>query len=208
MTMQRIDTGTLLPNLQGRYRELGRLRCGEQRISKAGKHYPVKLDTFRFTSTDWRLIARVAELYGGEPETWADAPDWNQEKKTGVRQFQVTVTDDRILVSIPDQQQLTQFWEQWTAQKNQRRCNGQYMTTGEECRCALEMAGGLPRVCLPHTRANFILPNLPGHGIWRLESKGVFTASELPMQIAMAARYGPDVEWWLRLDQRSYKTTE
>jgi len=194
--------------LQHRYRELGRLRAGEQRESRNGKKYPVKLDTFRFTSTDWRLIQRAADLYGGKPSRWEDAPSWNKEKQTGRRQFQVTVEADRILVSVPAQQQLTQSMEYWTAGGCQRRCNGVAMTSGEPCECRAEMEAGSAQLCDHYTRANFILPNLPGLGVWRLESHGVFTASELPLQLAMAARYGPDVEWWLRLDPRDYRTTE
>ncbi len=202
----RQQTGII--TLSHRYRELGRLRAGEQRTSKAGKRYPAKLDTFRFTSTDWRLIQRAADLYGGKPSRWEDAPSWNKEKQTGRRQFQVTVEADRILVSVPAQQQLTQNMEYWTAGGCQRRCNGVAMTSGEPCECRAEMEAGSAQLCDHYTRANFILPNLPGLGVWRLESHGVFTASELPLQLAMAARYGPDVEWWLRLDPREYRTTE
>jgi hypothetical protein len=191
-----------------RYRELGRLRAGEQRVSRNGKRYPVKLDTFRFTSTDWRLIQRAADLYGGTPSRWEDAPGWNKDKQTGRRQYQVTVEADRILVSIPEQQQLSQCMEHWTAAGCQRRCNGVAMTTGEPCECRAEMASGAPQLCDHVTRVNFVLPNLPGLGVWRLQSHGVFTASELPLQLAMASRYGPDLEWWLRLDPRTYPTTD
>jgi hypothetical protein len=194
--------------LQHRYRELGRLRAGEQRESRNGKRYPAKLDTFRFTSTDWRLIQRAADIYGGQPSRWEDAPTWNKEKQTGRRQYQVTVEQDRILVSVPAQQQLTQSMEYWTAGGCQRRCNGVAMISGEPCECRNEMAAGSTQLCDHYTRANFVLPNLPGLGVWRLESHGVFAASELPLQIAMAAQYGPDVEWWLRLDPRDYRTTE
>jgi hypothetical protein len=199
---------TGIVTLQHRYRELGRLRAGEQRTSRNGQRYPAKLDTFRFTSTDWRLIQRAADIYGGKPSRWEDAPSWNKEKQTGRRQFQVTVEADRILVSVPAQQQLTQSMEYWTAGGCQRRCNGVAMSSGEPCECRAEMEAGSAQLCDHYTRANFILPNLPGLGVWRLESHGVFTASELPLQLAMAARYGPDVEWWLRLDPRDYRTTE
>jgi len=183
-----------------RVRELGRLRMGQKVPTRNNKTRPEKLETFRLTSTDWRLILRASELYGGKPERWDDAPN--------KRQFQVTVEADRIPVRIPDDLNWSQAMEAWTAAKCIRRCNGEAMESGEPCQCREDMEQGRPAICDPYTRVNFILPELPGWGFWRLESHGWDTAHEFIPTVVLAARVAPRETYFLRLDPRTKKGEE
>jgi hypothetical protein len=197
-----------IAGLAFRGRELGRLRMGEKVDTgrkKDGRpvYRPEKLDTWRLTSTDWRRIKAAADAYGGEPETWAEAPGWNAEKQTGARQFQVTVTADAIPVQVPDPVEWDQAMEAWTAGERTRRCNRVVMDTGEECACAVDVDAGRTPPCKPYTRVRLILPELPGFGFWRLESHGWEAARELPPMVVLAAQFGRRETYLLRIDYRA-----
>ncbi|HEU4752456.1 MAG TPA: hypothetical protein VFU47_05035, partial [Armatimonadota bacterium] len=82
-------------------------------------------------------------------------------------------------------QDLSQWYELWSGGGCQRRCDGYTATVpGKngteqvECLCDPEH-----RECPPHTRLSVFLHQLPGVGVWRLESLGYYAAAELPGQV-------------------------
>jgi hypothetical protein len=204
--------GTGIHGLQARYRELGRLRMGQRvdtgRVKNGRKvTRPEKLETWRLTSTDWRLIAKAAELYGGEPSRWEEAPGWNTEKQTGVRQYQVTTEANDVPVMLPPEIALSQAMEAWTAGQCLRRCDGDYdVISGAECLCRDETLDGGTQACKPTTRLSVLLTEMPGLGVWRLETHGWYAASELVPMVRMAATFGSGQGFRLRIDPRQRQT--
>jgi hypothetical protein len=184
---------TTIATLQVRYRELGRLRMGQRVPTRNGGRRPEKLETWRFTSTDWRLIQRASQLYGGKPERWDDAP-------SGTRQFQVVTDADAVPVILPPDIAISQAMEAWTTAGCVRRCDGQVeYLSGAECLCADEGDQG---PCKPTTRLSVMLPDMPGLGVWRVETRGWFAARELVPMVRMAATLGRNQTYRLRIDPR------
>ncbi len=177
-------------DLQLRHRELGRLRLG----AKGPKGNPIKLDTWRFTSSSVELIQAVAEMWGGE---WAH---WGEHK------FEVITDIKAIPVRIPAQLPDPEY-QLWSAGGLQRRCNGvvAYVAAGgdgmleQPCICLNEDE----RSCKPHTRFEFILPDIPDIGIWALTSTGFNAASELTSSVRMLA--GTSIEAQLAIEHRETK---
>lgn len=160
--------------IQKRMREIGRIRIGEQVPNSSGKgKHPAKLDAFRLTSQDERVIRMAAAAYGGEAVKWEDAP-------TGV-QWQVNTEAKAIDVIVPPVAYAFSQWnELWSGGGCQRRCDGERMTAAEgvpvdvPCVCDPDSPE-----CKPHTRLSLILRELEGFGTWRLESSGWNAATEL-----------------------------
>lgn len=160
--------------IQKRMREIGRIRIGEQVPNSSGKgKHPTKLDAFRLTSQDERVIRMAAAAYGGEAVKWEDAP-------TGV-QWQVNTEAKAIDVIVPPVAYAFSQWnEMWSGGGCQRRCDGERMTAAEgvpvdvPCVCDPDSPE-----CKPHTRLSLILRELEGFGTWRLESSGWNAATEL-----------------------------
>lgn len=164
---------------QRRTYEIGRIRIGIQVpiANKPGKTRPVKLGTLRFTSRDEHAIRTVAELYGGEVKQWADAPTDDQwEVITTVREIGVIVP--------PGPQSVSQWMEMWSGGGCARRCDGETeQLTGRPCMCpsdpvARSELAQQGKACKPTTRISLVLPDVPGLGVWRLESHGWNTAHE------------------------------
>lgn len=174
-----------IEDLPSRLRELGRLRMGEKAIGKNGKPYPVKRNTWRFTSQSAELLGVVSERYGGEVEDWPEAPGQG-------RFFQVKTEAKSIPVLIPVGNSLSQFYEFWSADGCTRRCTGKVNVIDESpCVCPsdiserMEAASGTkPTACKPTTRLNVMLPDVPDLGYWRLEAHGYQAAIELPGALA------------------------
>ncbi|TXH46306.1 MAG: hypothetical protein E6Q97_29785, partial [Desulfurellales bacterium] len=148
--------------LQQRIREVGRIRLGD----KGPKGEPRKLTTFRLTSFDKRAIEAAAELYGGKclPCTSRDLEG----------QFEVitSASEMPIMASALDP---SQYMEMWSGGGCQRRCDGQTeLLSGKPCMCDPEDVS-----CKVTTRLPVILPDLPGLGVWRLETHGWNAATEL-----------------------------
>lgn len=173
-----------LLDIQRRFRELGRIRLGEQRVAKSGKSYPAKLETFRLTSPSEDLIGSCAELYGGEVKVWENAPGQG-------RQWELVTTSSTLDVIVPPGEPLSQWWETWSGGGCQRRCDGfRNVLTDEPCQCPADSdsrselaAQGL--ACKPTTRLSLILPRVPDIGVWRMESHGYNSAVELPGTVAL-----------------------
>lgn len=177
-------------DVQMRLKELGRIRIGQ----KGTKGQPQKLDRFRFTSADKALVERVAALYGGTVTPWT-APD-------GREQSEVVTDATRIPVLLPPQP-VTQWMELWSGGGCQRRCDGQTETlTDSPCICK---AADAEVVCKPTTRLSVVLRDVPGLGVWRLETHGWNAAQELPGAAAFAAQAGGMIPAHLTLEERVSK---
>lgn len=183
--------------LQRRLRELGRIRLGEQRVSKNGKNYPAKLDTFRLTSQDGAVISAAAEVFGGDPRPWKDAPAGEQ--------FEVVTLASCLNVIVPPTGMAFSQWnETWTGGGCKKRCDGKWDVV-RDCACDCDPD---KRECAPHTRLSVILSDLPGLGVWRLDTQGYYAAVELAGVVdvieAYAAR-GQMLPARLMLEQREVK---
>jgi hypothetical protein len=186
-------------DLQRRLREAGRIRIGQQVASSNGKKRPAKLERFRLTSADKVAIDAAAALYGGEPHLWADAPIGEQ--------YEIfTETNTMPVIIPPAAAALSQWWELWSGGGCTRRCDGEREVLSEQpCVCNTEEDD---RQCKPTTRLNVILRDLPGLGVWRLETHGFNAATELAgtVEICMAAASrGQLLPAVLRLEQRQVK---
>lgn len=186
--------------LQRRITEAGRIRTGLQetfqRQDGSTGQRPAKLETFRFTSADKRRIEQIAQLYGGKVEPW-QAP--------AGAQWQVVSTRNEIDVIVPPTDLgFSQHYELWSAGGCQRRCDGvtESITEGA-CLCNPE-----DRECDIHTRLSVMLQDVPGLGVWRLDTQGWYAAQELIGAVevlAIAAGRGALLPARLRLDQRQVK---
>jgi hypothetical protein len=195
--------------LQRRMMELGRVRLGE----KGPKGEPRKRDTFRFTTASEALAQAVADKYGGQAEPWPDAPD-------GEGYWQVATDTAELAIILPpvysdaDGTSTTtwsQWFEQWSGGGCQRRCDGDTeMLSGSPCICRplVEDNGEDARECQVTTRVSFMLPDIPGLGVWRLDSHGWNAATELPGTLELLVRAASEhafIEAVLRIEQRVKK---
>lgn len=183
--------------IQRRARELGRIRIGQQvptgRKNDKGEptFRPEKLDRFRITSASLPLLQRVAELYGGEVREWIN---------NGAKQYEVITTATRLPILVPPQP-VSQYFELWSGGGCRRRCDGETeLLKDKPCVCSPDPA---ERECKPTTRLNVILSDVEGIGVFRLESHGYYSATELPEVAEFLARAGSYVPAWLSLEQRT-----
>ena len=187
--------------VQRRMMQLGRVRMGE----KGTKGEPKKLDTFRFTSASSDLLASVAGKYGGDVKPWAGAPD------EGYFEL-VTETAELDIVLPPVFSQAdgsptvpwSQWLEMWSAGGCQRRCDGETdAISGKPCLCDPDN-----RACQITTRISFLMPDILGFGVWRLDSHGWNAAAELPGTLELlhqAAAQGQFIPATLRIEHRTKK---
>lgn len=180
--------------LQRRIREVGRIRLGVQ-AEKDGKTFPRKLNRFRFTSADRTVIEASAERHGGTVEAWrnGDRDEW--EVISNAKEI-------RILVP-PGEMAFSQWYEQWAKGFCTHRCDGEWNTVRDEaCVCDPD-----DRECKATTRLSVILPDIPGLGVWRVESHGYYAAVELGAAVELIGQLvGPAmIPARLRLDQRELR---
>lgn len=183
--------------LQRRAREVGRLRIGQQLTARNGRKRPSKLETFRFTSRDRRVIEAAADLYGGDVAAWS-APD-------GVEQWEVVTKAAELAVLVPPTEMAWSQWlETWSAAGCTKRCDGvRDVLRDVACDCDPDA-----RECKITTRLSLLVPDLPGTGLWRFESHGYYAGTELAGVVELlqaAAARGSILPARLRLDQRSVK---
>lgn len=173
--------------VQRRFMQLGRVRLGE----KGPKGEPRRLNTFRFTSASERLLRAVAEKYGGTVTAWEGAPDEGY--------FQVTTEATSLEIILPPtfseqdgspSTSYSQWFEMWSKGGCQRRCDGiTESLSGEACMCdPVKRDSGATSECKIVTRVSFIIPDLPGLGVWRLDSGGWNAAVELPGTLELLAQ--------------------
>ncbi len=176
-------------NLQLQAHEVGRIRLGD----KGTKGQPRKLDCFRLTSQNQSLLCAAAKLYGGEVRPWEGHP--------GHFEVYLTVKELPFMASPVE---LSQWWEEWSAGGCVRRCDGvREWLSDQPCLCDL---GDL--VCHPTTRFSVMLYELPGLGVWRMESHGKNAAKELPAEaqwLIESARRGRPVRATLSIEHRQVK---
>lgn len=157
-------------DIQTRARELGRIRLGQVVKTGNGKTRPEKIDRFRFTSYSRELLDEVAKLYGGTVAVW-------NPQGGGAAGFEVLTDAKRVPILVPPQP-VTQWYELWSGGGCQRRCDGTTeVISDKQCMCSPEPEA---RECKPTTRLNVMLRDVPGLGVWRLESHGYYAAVELP----------------------------
>lgn len=191
---------------QRRTYEVGRIRIGVQVpvANKPGKTRPAKLGVFRFTSRDEVAIRAVSDLYGGTAQQWPDAPTDDQwEVITEARELGIVVP--------PGPQSVSQWMEMWSGGGCVRRCDGETETLRRAaCLCPsdpLERGDLAQRgeACKPTTRVSVVLPDVPGLGVWRLESHGWNAAHELGGTAETLAAVRDAAAWVpaiLRLEKR------
>jgi hypothetical protein len=183
-------------DLQRRIAEVGRIRIGQQVAGNNGRKRPEKLTTFRLTSSDRTRIDQAAQLYGGTVEQW-DAPAGKQWET-------VTETDCLNVIVPPSDMCFSQAYELWSGGGCARRCDGYNESISQgPCVCDPEK-----RECSIHTRLSVMLADLPGLGVWRIDTSGYYAAVELQGAvnvIQMAAGRGQMLPARLRLEQRMVK---
>lgn len=161
-------------------RELGKLKLGDG----SGDH-PRALETWRLTSRHPNLIEAAAELYG---------------VSSRIDDGDIITEATELEVLLPSQDVAANQWfEYWQAGGLQRRCTGSAMVDFDgqawhkvaPCRCDED---NTERVCKPTTVLRVVLPALPDIGIWRLTTKSIYAAMELPgvaaLLISAAANTG------------------
>ena len=184
--------------LQRRIAEVGRLRIGEQVATSNGKTRPAKLETWRITSSDRQRVNHIAELYGGEVREW-QAP-------AGLQWEVVTESDSLPVIVPPSQMAFSQHMELWSASGCLRRCDGAVESISDHpCLCDPDN-----RECSIHTRLSVLLRDVPGLGVYRLDTSGFYAAVELQGAVEIihaAAGRGAMLPARLRLEQRTVKRT-
>jgi Recombination directionality factor-like len=173
---------------QKRAQEIGRIRCGlSEDTGRTNRHgrpirRPVKSATFILSSSNQTVIRAAAEKFGGEVEAWED-------------QWRVITTVAEIPVSIPGgPTALSQDWELWSGGVCVRRCdNITEKLRQAPCLCPADQldraalaADG--KACKPKSRINVIIPDLPGLGVWRLETGSWYAAIEIGGTIELLSR--------------------
>jgi hypothetical protein len=173
-------------DIQRRSQQIGRIRIGHQVRASNGKMRPERLTTFRFTTASRTTADAVAELFGGQVRDWEG-------------QFEVITEKSEIGVTVPPRDAvISQWYEMWTAGGCQRRCTGQReQISGGPCKCphaedpsdadevaamALERArlhkADPSKACGLVTRINVMIPDLPGLGVFRLDTGSFYAAGE------------------------------
>jgi hypothetical protein len=194
-----------MPTLTPTLPQLGRIRAGDQVATKNGQTRPHRLERFRLTSQNKPLLHTAVELgYGEEVIEWPNAPEG--------RQWQVYCTVDSLPVIVPSLAAFSQYDELWEGSECVYRCDGATVVKsslgtdgdgiveGMPCMCA-QFADRVPTV----TRVSLFLPDMPGIGVWRLDTRGFYAGSELQGIVLMlqdAAQSGMMVPAELSITQR------
>jgi hypothetical protein len=203
-------------DIQRRGQQIGRIRIGQLVKMDDGRSRPAKLDTFRFTTGSKVAADAIADLFGGEVRPWAE--------KRG--QFEVITREFAIGVMVPPRDQVvSQHYEMWTAGGCQRRCDSQHeQISNGPCLCPhaedttnadevsnmasrrAELAKlNPPQACKLSTRINVMIPDLPGLGVFRIDTHSYYAAVEIGDAAAlmqMARDQGVMLPAVLRIDQR------
>ena len=174
-------------DIQRRGQQIGRLRIGQQVQAANGKMRPARLDTFRFTTASRAAADAIAALYGGEVRQWE-------------REFEVITAKSEIGVTVPPRDEVvSQWYEMWSKGGCQRRCDSQHeQISNGPCLCphasnpadpdevarkALERADlaklNPPQACKLVTRISVMIPDLPGLGVFRLDTGSYYAATEI-----------------------------
>lgn len=175
--------------IQRRMAEQGRIRLGEKVATSNGKTRPSKLETFRFTSPNERLIRAIADLYGGGARRWDNA---------GKAEFEV-LTEAKSIPVIVVKGGFSQWMETWASGECVHRCDGEKSVEGVFC----DQGDPAHSDAKPTTRLSVMLRDVETIGVWRLESRGWNAAQELPSMAELAMHVGDLVPATLNLVERS-----
>jgi hypothetical protein len=212
-----------LLDVQRRGQQIGRLRIGQQvQVVRDGQPLvkngqpvmrPARLETFRFTTQSRHGADAIADLYGGTVK------EWNGE-------FEVITSKAEIGVTVPPRDDIvSQWYEMWSKGGCARRCDSRIeQRSGDECLCphaadpddldqveaaALERARlakmNPPQACSAITRISVMIPDLPGLGVFRLDTKSYWAAVEIGDAAALmqlARDKGVFLPAVLRIEQR------
>ena len=176
---------------QRRMAEHGRIRLGQKVATRSGKTRPDKLDRFRFTSPNQRLIEEIAGKYGGQARPWDNS---------GKAEWEV-ISDARSIPVIVVKGGFSQWHELWSKAGCLHRCDGEKDVTGEMC--DPKDPQHLQAIEKPTTRLSVMLSEIETLGVWRMESKGWNAAAELPSMAELAMHVGDLVPATLSLAERS-----
>lgn len=188
--------------------QIGRIRLGNKvsGTTQGGKAYtrPAKLEAFRFTTHSEFAARAVAELLGGTASPWKDAPSAGQ--------WEVFTDRSEVNVIVPPGPKAVDSWyEMWQPGMCVRRCDGvTEQKTAKPCLCPADQevraaAAGKGNACRMTTRVNVMIPDLPGIGVWMLESHGFYAATEMTgvaEMLATAGANGVQIPARLRIEQR------
>jgi len=200
-------------DIQRRGQQIGRLRIGQQVQASNGKMRPARLDTFRFTTASRVTAQAIAALYGGKVRDWSG-------------EFEVITGKSEIGVTVPPRDEVvSQWYEMWSKGGCQRRCDSQReQISGGPCLCphaenpsdadevarkALERSDlaklNPPQACKLVTRISVMIPDLPGLGVFRLDTGSFYAAVEIGDSAALmqvARDRGVFLPAILRIEQR------
>lgn len=201
-------------DIQRRGQQIGRIRIGVQVRADSGKMRPEKLETFRFTTASRTSAEAIAELFGGTVRDWEG-------------QYEVITGKSEIGVTVPPRDQVvSQWYEMWNKGGCLRRCDSQTeQISGKPCQCphaqdpgdpdevakaaherALLAKRNPPQACKLVTRISVMIPDLPGLGVFRLDSGSYYAAVEIGDAadlMQMARDKGVFLPAMLRIEQRS-----
>jgi hypothetical protein len=207
-----------LLDIQRKGQQIGRIRMGEK--VDTGKTYkdgsaiyrPGRLATWRFTTGSKLAAVAIADLLGGQVKQW--------EKN----QLEVITDRSELAVVVPPRDQvISQWYEMWSKGGCARRCDSvTEKLSNKPCLCPqpedptdpddvertairrAELAAD-GKACSAITRLNVMIPDLPGLGVWRLDTKSHYAAAELGDSadlLEMARDHGVFLPAILRIDHR------
>jgi hypothetical protein len=173
-------------DLQRKSQQIGRIRLGQKVRTQSGGERPAKLDTFRFTTASKSTADAIAALFGGTVRDWEG-------------QYEVITDRSEIGVTVPPRDAvISQWYEMWNKGGCVKRCDSQHeQISNGPCTCPhaedpsdaeevsnaarrrAEMAkSNPPGACKLVTRINVMIPDLPGLGVFRLDTGSFYAAGE------------------------------
>lgn len=198
-------------NLQLRMRQIGSIRMGYSEPGRNGGKQPKRSKTWRLTSPDKHPLEVMKSLFGG---TIIDFPQGRVDKFCLV----TDVTELPVAVTATEE---TQWMEHWQEGKCVLRCDGCTIVgprtspqRGKPCLCRRKYPVEEDRIeaakkqlaCAIQTRVSMMIPDAPDLGLWRLDTKGFYAATELPLTLRFLrfclARGMAKIDCTLAIEQR------
>ena len=180
-------------DLQQRITERGRIRLGTKvdGTRRDGSTYtrPAKSCTFLISSHDRTVVETAAA-------EWADTAGEIEAFDAGFRVDTGRTELDVILP--PEMMSFSQWREMWGNGYCARRCDGQRETISDgPCLCPADheerrVLAAKGKACKDTTRLSVMLPDLPGFGLWRVESHGFYAATELAGAVQAVTHLAPN----------------
>jgi hypothetical protein len=178
---------------------VGRFRSGMSRGRQA-----VALDKWRVTSGDPTVAARIAELYGGDPEEW----ETDSEER-----LQVFTGADEVNIILAGPSAVTSEMVLWGRAGLLRSCDGvsQRDENNSPCECPSTIKERKERAkagtgCEPAIRVYFRLADDPELGKFRFQSGSWTMAAEIAEAEAALATIGGPALGTLALEHVEYTT--